>query len=181
MLRNIDQPADLSGAALSELKSWLGITRPAEDANLLDLLRASVETCEAFTGQAPLEQTVEERLPANSARHCLTSRPVKALISVEAVDTGNAHTPLTIGDLTFEVDASGAASAMLNRSVTAQHIVLRMVVGIAPDWSALPKPLRQGIIRLASFHYRERDHEGASQPPASVTALWRPWRIVRLA
>jgi uncharacterized phiE125 gp8 family phage protein len=180
MLRTIEQPADLSGAALSEFKSWLGITRPDEDAILVDLLRASMEMCEAFTGQSPIEQTVEERLPALQGHYRLSSLPVKAIVSAEAVDASGARSPIAGADFSFAIDASGSATVTWMRSFGAQHVALRIVAGIAPDWASVPKPLRQGMIRLASFHYRERDHEGASQPPASVTALWRPWRIARL-
>ena len=29
-------------------------------------------------------------------------------------------------------------------------------------------------------HYRDRDSKSSAVPPAAVTALWRPWRQVRL-
>ena len=47
--------------------------------------------------------------------------------------------------------------------------------------TALPEGLRQGVIRLAAHHYRERDMRRAhAVPPAAVAALWRPWRRMRL-
>lgn len=50
----------------------------------------------------------------------------------------------------------------------------------AAAWPDLPEALRHGIIRHAAHHYRERDNDPASQPPAAVAALWRPWRALRL-
>ena len=38
------------------------------------------------------------------------------------------------------------------------------------------------VIRLAAHHYRGRENpEASSSPPASVAALWGPWRRLRLA
>lgn len=180
MLRTIVQPADLGGAALGEFKDWLGITRSGEDALLTDLLGASLAMCEAFTGQSPLEQRIEERLPPRAGRQVLTSRPVRMLLSAELIDPGGVRVSIAGEGHGFVIDASGVAEAELKRDFTGQAIALQMIVGIAPDWAALPRALRHGIIRLGAHYYRDRDHQGTSQPPASVTALWRPWRAVRL-
>lgn len=180
MQRTIEQPADPSGAALSEFKDWLGITRPNEDALLLELLKASLEMCEAFTGQAPLEQVIEERVSPRRGTHLLASRPVRLLVTAETLASDGARSSITGDGIALEIDAVGVALADVRRDFDALCVALTLVVGIAPDWPSIPKPLRQGIIRLASHYYRDRDHEGAVQPPASVTALWRPWRIVRL-
>ena len=100
MNRVILTPAALPGAALAELKQWLGITTTGDDTPLLSLLTTALEVCEGFTGQMPLETECEEVLPARAGWH--------------------------------------------------QH--------------------------------RERESEGAAPlPPASVAALWRPWRRMHLA
>lgn len=180
MLRTIVQPADLGGAALGEFKNWLGISRSSEDALLLDLLGASLAMCEAFTGQSPLEQRIEERLPTRIGRYFLTSRPVRALIAAELIEPSGARLSIAGEDIGFEIDAGGVAVAELKQAHEGQAIALQVTAGLAPDWPSLPGPLRQGIIRLGAHYYRDRDHEGATQPPASVTALWRPWRVLRL-
>lgn len=180
MLRTILQPADLGGAALDEFKDWLGITRSGEDARLANLLAASLAMCEAFTGQAPLEQRIEERLPPRAGRYCIGARPVRALIAAELIEAGGTRVAIAPSDHGFAIDACGMAAADIKRDFAGQAIALLMVVGIAPDWPALPAPLRQGIIRLGAHYYRDRDQDRAIQPPASVTALWRPWRVMRL-
>ena len=43
----------------------------------------------------------------------------------------------------------------------------------------LPEPVRHGLMRLAAHMYASRD-SALSEPPAAVTALWRPYRRVRL-
>lgn len=180
MQRTIVQPADLSGDALTEFKDWLGISRSNEDGLLVQLLGAALAMCEAFTSKAPLEQRVEESVPANRGRYRLISRPAQLLLSVEAIGSDGGRTPIDGSLFEFEVDAAGLASIELKSQIEARGIAVQMTAGLAASWPALPKPLRQGIIRLAAFYYRDRDHEKAVQPPASVAALWRPWRVMRL-
>lgn len=66
MKRTIVTPPVLSPAALAELKQWLGITTAQDDAPLTSLLRAALETCEAFTGSMPIEASCEEVLPLSA-------------------------------------------------------------------------------------------------------------------
>jgi uncharacterized phiE125 gp8 family phage protein len=59
---------------------------------------------------------------------------------------------------------------------------VRLSVGIAADWASLPPALKHGVIRLAAHYYRDRDtgSQRTAAPPASVAALWQPWRAMRL-
>lgn len=181
MQRTVVVPADLSEDALQELKSWLGISRPGEDHALTDLLRASLAMCEAFIGQVPLEQVIEERLPPSAGRHEIRSRPVREVLGAQTIDEADARADLAEDAFEHSIGPDGAASVRLRRSVDAVAIVARVRVGIAPIWSELPPPLRQGVIRLAAYHYRDRDNAANPAPPASVSALWRPWRRLAVA
>lgn len=180
MQRTIVQPPALGAAALAELKQWLGISRPDEDAVLTRLLETSLTICEAFTGKAPLRQTVEEIVPIRAGWHELVSRPVHQLLAAALIDNDAARVPLDEPDYAVELRASGSACVRLLQPLQGQAVALQLRVGIAEDWAALPAPLAQGIIRLTAHSYRDRDHRGSAVPPASVTALWRPWRDVRL-
>ena len=51
--------------------------------------------------------------------------------------------------------------------------------GLASGWAALPAPLRQGVAMLAAHLFTDR--AGSAPVPAAVSALWRPFRTVRLA
>lgn len=181
MQRAIVQPADLASAALDELKQWLGISRDAENAQLVGLLQASVEMCEAFTGQVPIEIGLEERLPLSSGWQPLASRPVRAITSVEVIADDGSHAALASAAYEIDIDARSVGSVRLGSAPTGQAAVVAFRAGIAADWSALPDALRHGIIRLAAHHYRERDGDRPLSPPASVAALWRPWRLMRIA
>ena len=181
MQRTIVQPADLGGAALTEFKDWLGISRSNEDQLLVELLAASLATCEAFTGQAPLEQSIEEFVSVKRGRYCLNSRPARLLLNAELVSQVGTRTSLSGQGHGFELNHEGVAVADLKFDLDGQAVAVQLLVGIANDWNAVPKALRQGIIRLAAHYYRDRDHERNPRPPSSVTALWRPWRTMRLA
>jgi len=184
MRRTLVQPADVS-TALAELKTWLAISRPNEDALLESLLRAGIEACEGFTGQAPLSQIVEEAVPVCAGSHALSSRPVRAFLAVDLVAADGSRKPLEPDDYEFAIESDGSARIELPRRFTGRGVTARFEAGLADGWGTLPAPLKQGVIRLAAFEYRERDRSGAAAadnaPPASVIALWRPWRIVRLA
>ncbi len=183
MQRTIVQPPMPGDAALAELKHWLGISRPNEDETLAQLLDASLTICEAFTGKTPLRQTVEEVIPLAGGWQELVSRPVREVTGAELIKADGSREVIAALTDPLEWRISGSACVQLRRPFEGQGLALQLVVGIAEDWSGLPAPLRHGIIRLAAHHFRHRDGPGETSasavPPASVTALWRPWREVR--
>lgn len=181
MERTVITPASFDGAPLDELKGWLGINRTSEDALLTDLLAASAAMFEAFTGQVPIEQTVQETLPALPEPQPLSTRPIQSIASAESVASDGTRTSLDLRELDIEFGANRAVSIAPNASVDARSIALTVRAGLAPDWASLPNSIKQGIVRLAAFHYRDRESGDGGPPPASVAALWRPWRVMRLA
>lgn len=180
MKRAIVTPADFAGAALGELKQWLAITANAEDTALVALLGAAAEMCEAFTGTMPLEVLCEELLPASAQWQTLSARPVQAIAGIEAVPAEGARFALAPDAYEIELEADGTGLVRVTRQGSAGRVAVRYTAGLAPDWAALPEGLRHGIVRLAAHQYRQRDEGGAASPPAAVTALWRPWRRLRL-
>lgn len=182
MKRAIVTPAVLAPAALVELKDWLGITTSGDDAQLTALLRAALETCEAFTGTMPLQQECEELLPVTSDWQALSTRPVEAITAVDGLPAEGARFALPVQNYAIELDADGGGRVLVPNPGAAGRIAVRFTAGLAPDWAGLPDGLRHGVLRLAAFQYREREGVATSAlPPAAVAALWRPWRRLRLA
>lgn len=186
MRRTIVESADVSGEALAELKSWLGISRPNEDDLLVGLLQASLAMCETFTGQVPLSQLLEERLPTSAGSYSLTTRPVAtSSATVELVAQNGSRSPVDPADYTLELVESGSACFRLSSDLEGQGVAVRVRAGIANVWDEIPPALKQGLIRLAAYLYRDRDRPAGTSsdasPPASIAALWRPWRTLRLA
>lgn len=181
MQRIMVQPPVPGALALAELKHWLGISRPDDDAALGGLLDASLTVCEAFTGKAPLRQVVEETIALGRGWQELVSRPVRTIPAAALIAADGSRTPFADPAEALEWHIAGSACVQLLQALEGRGIAVQLEVGIADEWPALPAPLRQGIIRLAAHHYRDRDGKAGAVPPASVTALWRPWRSVRLA
>jgi uncharacterized phiE125 gp8 family phage protein len=185
MRRSITTPPVLT-AALAELKDWLAITTPRENAALELLLRAALETCEAFTGLMPLAAPCEEVLPANpstsSGWQTLMTRPVQAIAGIEGIADDGARFVFEPSAYTLDLVADGAGLVRLRQQGPVDRIAVRFTAGLAAEWGDLPDGLRHGVIRLAAHHYRQREADTVSpNPPAAVAALWRPWRQLRLA
>ncbi len=183
MNRVILTPAALPSSALAELKQWLGITTADDDTALAALLDAALETCEAFTGQLSLEAVCEETLPQSTSWTALATRPVQAVTGLARLAHDGTRTQLAITDYAVTLSADGTASLRLTASPTDdQRLVVSFTAGLAAQWDDLPASLRHGLIRLCAHQHRERENAGAAPlPPASVAALWRPWRRMRLA
>lgn len=182
MKRAIITPAVLAGAALDELKGWLAIATPGEDAALTALLRTTLETCEAFTGQMPLAALCEEIVPAAAGWQALATRPVQAVTWVEGIPVEGARFAIPVEDYAIDLGAEGGAAFRLLRQGAAQRVAVRFTAGMAAEWEDLPESLRHGALRLAAHHYRQRESSAAQvMPPAAVAALWRPWRRMRVA
>lgn len=185
MERRVVVPADVSGEALAELKNWLGISRPNEDALLSNLLLAGLEMFEAYSGQAPLSQLVEEHISTAPDAHCLRSNPVVALENIELISEDGARHSLEPGDYSYELTTASRAVLEITKSLEGHAVAVQVRCGIAQAWSDIPAGIKQGLIRLAAFHYRNRDRTGEdasnATPPDSVAAMWHPWRGVRLA
>ena len=181
MQRALLAPPALGGAPLDELKHWLAISRTEDDASLEALLRAALETCEAFTGSLPIAAAVEEIHPARRDWQCLRTGPVQAITQVEGIPAEGARIAFAPGAFEIDIDAGGRGSFRILQPSAAGRIAVRFSAGLAADWAALPEGLRHGILRLAAHHYRARESDPGPNPPSAVAALWRPWRRLRIA
>ena len=182
MKRHIVTPAVLPPAALAELKQWLGITTPHDDTPLAALLRTALDLCEGFTGLMPLQAQCEELLPDRTGWQRLSAMPVQAITGAETVAPDGSRTPLQPIDYALDLNADGGGCIRLNNPGSTSRIAVQFNAGMAASWTDLPEALRHGLIRLAAHQHRERENSGTqAAPPASVAALWRPWRRLRLA
>jgi uncharacterized phiE125 gp8 family phage protein len=182
MKRAMIVPPVLADAALAELKDWLAITTTRDDAALTALLRAALDTCEAFTGLMPLESTCEEVLRSTYDWQGIAASPVIAITGVEQRATDGTHISLPVDRYLIDITAQGCGRVRLTRAIAETRVVVRFDAGLSPDWASLPEGLRHGVIRLAAHQYRDRDTgEADHAPPRAVAALWQPWRRMRLA
>lgn len=168
----------LGAAALDEAKAHLRITSADEDALVARLVQSAATICERFTGQVLIARTLTETLAANIGWRRLTATPVAAISAVETVAGDGSGIALPAEAYAIDIDADGDGWLRLTAGAAAT-VRISLTAGMAADWASLPAPLRHGVIVLAAHLYDQRD--GAGALPAAVTALWRPFRRMRLA
>jgi uncharacterized phiE125 gp8 family phage protein len=171
-------PPEAAGAA----KDYLRVERADEDVLIAGLVLAAAELCEAFVGEVLLIRGFTETMSPRRAWQVLARRPVRAIIAVEALPAAGPAQALPSGSYAIDIDARGDGQVRLTAVGGTGRIRIGYEAGLAGTWAELPAPLRQGILRLAAHFYTHRADEGgrASEPPAAVTALWRPFRRLQL-
>ena len=164
--------------ALAAAKEFLRVGHDGEDALIGSLAAGAAELCERFTGLVLLARTFEETLPAKSGWQRLGRTPVRSISEVDGL-TGVDAAPLPPDAYSIDIDADGEGWVRVTAPGAAERLRIRYEAGLASGWADLPEALRHGIVRLAAHLYSQRG--GDAPPPAAVTALWRPWRRLRLA
>jgi uncharacterized phiE125 gp8 family phage protein len=168
--------------ALDDLKQYLRISMGEEDGLLADLLVAATDMAERFTGQILVDRAVTEVLPACGEWQRLAIRPVRSVTGVTAVPASGAEVALAVGAYAIDIDRNGDGWVRVDRLAAGAGGRVRVAyrAGISADGAGVPEGIRHGIVRLAGDYYARRDGIDA-QPPAAVSALWRPWRRMRLS
>jgi len=165
---------------LADLKAYLAISRADEDAFLTDLLRSATETAERFLGQMLIARAVDEMLFARCDWQRLGLRPVRSITAVIGVPADGPEFPLPVEDHAIDIDANGTGWLRVMNPGSAGRIRVTYQAGMASDADGVPDGIQHGIVRLAGDYHARREEIGGALP-ASLAALWRPWRLVRLA
>lgn len=165
---------------LAEVKAQLRLSVSDEDALLAGIVRAAADACEAFTGRALIERALAETLPSATAWTRLGATPVRSILGVETLDAEGEASALAAEAYGVDIDAAGDGWVRLTAPVEAKRMRISYRAGMAADPNGLPEAIRHGIVRLAAHFYTNRDQAETPGPPAAVTALWRPWRPLRL-
>jgi len=123
---------------------------------------------------------VAEMLSASGTWQRLSAGPVRAIGTVERIGADGSAVVLGAADYAVDIDAEGGGWVRLTGGASTGRVRVTATVGLASDRNAVPEPLRQGIVRLVGHLFAQRDG-GSGEPPAAVTALWRPYRRMRLS
>lgn len=166
--------------AVDEVKTSLRIANGDEDALAGGLIGSAASLCEQFTGRVLLRRSFSEVIAASSAWARLQAGPVQAILGVEALALDGSVQSLASDAYAVDIDAGGAGWVRVTAPTGGARVRVRYQAGIAADWTGLPEGLRHGIVRLAAHLYTQRDRVDEAGPPAAVTALWRPWRRLRV-
>ncbi|MEO9599620.1 hypothetical protein [Parasphingorhabdus sp.] len=171
-----DVPADL----IAEVRDFIRIDHQADDAAIDAFLRSAASLCEDFTGQMLIARSVTDMLPARQVWQKLKRLPVQSISAVERVAADGNPSILAVEDYAVDIDSDGIGWIKLQHGDGGSRIRVAYSAGVAPDWGDLPAGLRQGIVRMAGYFYANRDGVDAGGPPSAVTALWRPYRRMRI-
>jgi hypothetical protein len=202
--------AALPIVSLSEAQAFLRIETGEEEALLAGLIRSASGLCEAFINQVVIARPFELAVATTSQWERLAITPVRSIADVSSLDAAGAATPLTTGSYQLDIDSSGdgwvrvtrpqymmAPEALANggkagiidptdgsllaaQAAGVPRVRVTGTAGIADGENDVPEPIRQGVLRLVAHLFTDRDGDGG-EPPAAVTALWRPYRRLRLA
>lgn len=172
---------DLPAALIAEVRDFVRIDHEADDDAIDAFLRSAASLCEDFTGQTLIARPVADMLSARQAWQKLKRLPVQSIMSVEQLAADGIASVLAVADYALDIDSDGVGWIRLHRSDGGSRIRVTYNAGLATDWDELPAGLRQGIVRMAGYLYANRDGVDAGGPPSAVTALWRPYRRMRVA
>ena len=165
---------------MSEAQAYVRIETGEEEAVLAGLIRTASAVCEAFINQVVIARDFELNVPASGAWERLPVTPVRAMTSVAAIDANGVPTAIASGNYSLDLDVTGDGWVRVSKPDGASRIRVNGRAGIAEDENGVPEALRQGVLRLVAHLFNARDGEGG-EVPAAVTALWRPYRRLRLA
>lgn len=165
---------------MSEAQAYVRIETGEEEAVLAGLVRSASALCEAFLNRVVIARPFSVDVVANSAWQRLELTPVGAITSVAAVDSAGAETLLPASAYAIDIDASGDGWVRAASASAGQRLRVSGTAGMADSENEVPEPIRQGVLRLVAHLFTARDGAGGD-PPAAVTALWRPYRRLRLS
>ena len=168
-----------AAVSMAEAQAYARVETGEEEALLAGLVRTASALCESFTGQVLIARTFEEIIRPGHRWQRLSLTPVRAIDEVAILDPNGGASVLTSGEYEVDIDSRGDGWVRLLAGSDQQHRV-RGRAGLAVEPNGLPEPLRQGILRLTAHLFATRDGNGG-EPPAAVTALWRPFRRLRLS
>lgn len=176
-------PLVLPPGAADEAKRFVRAVHGEDDALIAALVQTAADACEGFTRRLLLIREVRDSLRADQAWVRLARTPVRTIAGVEALGDDGGATLLPAADYAIDIDAEGDGWLRLT-SGPRRRVRVTYEAGLAAAWADVPDALRHGIVRLAGHFYALRGDDGgrapAPEPPASVSALWRPYRRLSL-
>jgi len=162
---------------LNEAQAFVRVETGEEEALLAALVRTASAICETFVNQVVVSRSFEEKLLGYGPWQALGANPIRSIEAAVAKLGMADERPLAATEYQIDIDGGGTGWVRLPVGV---RVAVRGTAGLAADRNEVPEPIRQGVLRLVSHLYTVRDSKD-DQPPASVTALWRPYRRMVLA
>lgn len=170
-------PAGVLVAARDAAKAHLRMSGDQEDALVAQCVATALTLAEAFCQRAMILRAWKSVLPVSNRWQAL---PVGGVIAIDGVEGWSADgdtISLPVNAYAIDIDAAGTGWVRVVAGGAAGRVAIDYQAGIAEDWEALPAPIAQGVILLVAHLL---DGKAVGGPPIAVSALWRPWRRLRL-
>ncbi|GAA4781247.1 hypothetical protein GCM10023219_31880 [Stakelama sediminis] len=172
-------PAAVIADARDAAKALMRSGASDEDALIGDFAATALALAEQFTATALIARGFEAMLPVSGMWQALDAQPVTAITGVMGVPAEDAAFVLPVTDYAVDIAAEGTGWVRVLHPGAAGRVRVQFNAGLAPDWSGLPAPVAQGVAVLIAHLF---EGQGTREPvPAAVTALWRPFRRMRMA
>jgi uncharacterized phiE125 gp8 family phage protein len=168
----------VSTAAMADARAFCRIDGAGEDAVLEPLIAAGLEACERYIGVPPVVRSYRERLAMLGRWQRLGVYPVRAITGVNAVEDGVVGAALAGTAYETDIDACDRGRVRVIVPPGAPGIEVIFSAGLASDWAGCPGSLRFGILHWVAAAMAVR---AGNDLPERATALWRPYRAMRLA
>jgi uncharacterized phiE125 gp8 family phage protein len=165
--------------SMSEAQAYVRIETGEEEALLAGLIRSASGLCEAFLGQVVIAREFATDVPASGKWERIDPGPVQSITGLEGVDATGASAALPASGYVIDIDCNGEGWVRVMEPGVSR-VRVSGTVGMVQDENGVPEAIRQGVLRLVAHLFTARDGE-LGEPPAAVTALWRPYRRMRLA
>ena len=169
----------LPAVSMSEAQAYARVETGEEEALLAGLVRTASALCEAFTGQVLVARDFADEVAASREWKRLALTPVRTIGAVGRAAIDGSATALAPEEYAVDIDAQGDGWVRATR-VSEGRLRVSGRAGLAEDQNGVPEPLRQGILRLVAHLFSTRDGS-SGEPPTAVSALWRPYRRMRLS
>lgn len=166
--------------SIGEAQAYVRIETGEEEALLAGFIRTASALCESFINQVVIARDFQCDVPAGGEWQRVSATPVRSIVTVEAIDERGVTAALTTDAYAIDVDSSGDGWVRVAGGSAARRVRVSGSAGIAEDANGVPEPIRQGVLRLVAHLFTARDGPDG-EPPAAVTALWRPYRRLRMS
>jgi uncharacterized phiE125 gp8 family phage protein len=162
---------------LAEAKLYLRVDQTTEDALISDLIVAARMMAEGWLKKSLISQSwklsYDDGIPDYVP---LPMGPVSAIASVVLVNRDASTSTVSAGS--YYLNAAQDA-LMMDNALIAHRIEINYSTGYGAA-SAVPKPIKQGMLCHIAALYDSRGEAGEVALPEQATALYLPFREVRL-
>ncbi|RDJ22997.1 hypothetical protein DWF00_06435 [Bosea caraganae] len=175
--------------SLTDAKLFLRLDAGDEDELLGTLITASRLMVEAASGRMLIDQTwriVLDRWP-ESGEIRLPFAPVNAIAAARVYDVLGSAQPVAAGALALDIASDPpmirVAGEVPELGRERGAIEIDVVAGYGATAAAVPAPLRQAVLRLATRWFEQRGDvvgRDAAALPGEILALVAPYRRARL-